>query len=111
MNTQPEALRLADALMLERPNVKAATRQDAAAELRRLHKTNQNSIAALTKANEQTEHFERLWYLRGDLIEELVEALDALIVYTEACEGMLNASPAGQVISARAALTKARGTE
>ncbi len=47
MNTQPEALRLADALMLERPNVKAATRQDAAAELRRLHEVNQELIKAL----------------------------------------------------------------
>ena len=49
MNTQPEALRLADALMLERPNVKAATRQDAAAELRRLHEVNQELIEALEK--------------------------------------------------------------
>ena len=43
--------------------------------------------------------------------QELVEALNALISYTEACEGMLNASPAGQVISARAALAKSRGKE
>ena len=45
--TQPVTLRLADALMLERPNVKAATRQDAAAELRRLHEVNQELIEAL----------------------------------------------------------------
>ena len=29
----------------------------------------------LTKANGQTEHFERKWYLRGDEIERLREAL------------------------------------
>ena len=33
-----------------------------------------------------------------------VEALTSLVSYTEACEGMLNASPAGQVIAARAVL-------
>ena len=44
-----EALRLADALILERPNVKAATRQDAAAELRRLHEVNQELVEALER--------------------------------------------------------------
>lgn len=34
----------------------------------------------------------------------LREALEALVSYTEACEGLLNASPAGQVIAARQAL-------
>ena len=47
MNTQPTALRLADAIMLERPNVKAATRQDAAAKLRHLHSLNQELVEAL----------------------------------------------------------------
>lgn len=40
---------------------------------------------------------------------ELLEALKMLVSYTEACEGMLNASPAGQVTNARAALAKAEG--
>jgi len=71
---QPEALELAD--LFDRGGTNNALHRAAADELRRLHKTNQNSIAALEKANEQTEHFERLWYLRGDLIEELVEALE-----------------------------------
>ena len=52
--TQPKALRLADALMLERPNVKAATRQDAAAELRRLHELNQELVFALRYIEAQT---------------------------------------------------------
>ena len=39
----------------------------------------------------------------------LREALTALVSYTEACEGMLNASPAGQVLATRAAL-KGEGT-
>jgi len=32
-------------------------------------------LEALTKANAQTEHFEREWYLRGDEIERLRDAL------------------------------------
>ena len=54
MNTQPTALRLADAIMLERPNVKAATRQDAAAKLRHLHSLNQELVEAL---EETVQHF------------------------------------------------------
>ena len=42
----------------------ALTECRTAAELDRLR-------AALAKANEQAEHFERLWYLRGDLLEEV----------------------------------------
>ena len=34
--------------------------------------------ACLKKANSQTEHFEREWYLRGDEIERLQAAADAL---------------------------------
>jgi hypothetical protein len=37
----------------------------------------------------------------------LLEALKALVTYTEACEGMLNASPAGQVTKARAVIAEA----
>ena len=33
--------------------------------------------AALLRANDQAEHFEREWYLRGDRIEELEAALSA----------------------------------
>jgi len=40
---------------------------------------------------------------------ELLQALQALLSYTEACEGLLNASPAGQVIAARNAIAKATG--
>lgn len=36
--------------------------------------------------------------------EKLEKALRSLLSYTEACEGLLNASPAGQVIAAREAL-------
>jgi len=32
--------------------------------------------AALKKANEQAEHFERAWYLRGDLLNALANAAD-----------------------------------
>jgi hypothetical protein len=38
---------------------------------------------------------------------DLLAALKALASYTEACEGMLNVTPAGQVTNARAAIAKA----
>jgi hypothetical protein len=40
---------------------------------------------------------------------ELLEALKQLLDYTAACEGMLNASEAGQCKKARAAIAKAEG--
>lgn len=39
-------------------------------------------------------------------VRELVEVLDLLVKYTESCEGLLNAKPAGQVTVANAAITK-----
>ena len=74
----------------------------------RLHSLNHELMEALKKANEQTEHFERLWYFRGDLIEELVEALEQItkveyqspVTMYQAMEDI-----------AKAALAKARGTE
>jgi hypothetical protein len=42
-----------------------------AAELRRLHAENEALRVSLKKANEQAEHFEREWYLRGDENEAL----------------------------------------
>lgn len=94
MNKLPEALRLAE----ESDNDEwiAGTKQwreEAAAELRRLH-------AALKTANDQAEKFERLWYLRGDLNEALVEAL-------EFCAGTSYITDAHDV--ANAALLKATG--
>ena len=38
---------------------------------------------ALTKANSQAEHFERLWYLRGDEIEKLQESLADTLYFLE----------------------------
>lgn len=43
---------------------------EAAAEIERL-------TAALKNANDHAEHFERLWYLRGDAIEAITGAYDA----------------------------------
>jgi len=52
-------------------------------------------------------------YVHADQIDrlrrELAEArglLGSLVAYTEACEGLLNASPAGQVAAARAFLAE-----
>lgn len=42
---------------------------------------------------------------------DLYEALEKLVAYTEACEGLLNATPAGQVKEAHMVLAKARGEE
>jgi hypothetical protein len=36
-----------------------------------LEQENERLIGCLKKANEQTEHFEREWYLRGDELEKL----------------------------------------
>jgi len=47
----------------------------------------------------------RLHALNG----ELLEALKMLVSYTMACEGLLNASPAGQINIARAAIARAEG--
>lgn len=38
---------------------------------------------------------------------EMLEALTALVTYTEACEGMLNVTPSGQVKAAREAIAHA----
>ena len=98
MNTQPEALELAE--LFDRGGTTNALHNAAAEELRRLHEVNHELVEALKKANEQTEHFERLWYLRGDLIEELVDTLK----YIEAQRHL------GHIhYTASAALAKARG--
>lgn len=41
--------------------------------------------------------------------DELLDALELLLSYTQACEAMLNAKPAGQIDVARAAIAKATG--
>ena len=78
---QPEALRLAD--MIERYNAgvhSQAIVEDyckVASELRRLHTEVNRLTEVLRRANGTAEHFERHWYLRGDQIEELLEALES----------------------------------
>ena len=76
------ALRLAELIERDYHDETLAPRR-AAAELRRLHAENERLIECLKKANDQAEHFEREWYLRGDLNDELVEALrcaDAMLL-------------------------------
>lgn len=76
MDKQPEALRLADEA--DHDEWIASThqwREEASIELRRLHQANQELRESVKKANAQAEHFEWLWYLRGDVNQELVEAL------------------------------------
>lgn len=59
MNTQPEALRLADELetMLAHGYSSVSATQDAAKELRRLHEVNQELLESLKLAS---------WYYKGD---------------------------------------------
>lgn len=92
MNTQPEALRLAEYWTARANDLQTwvdendyvefgyrpeglkreqADQQRTAAELRRLHAENELLRGSLKKANDQAEHFEREWYLRGDEIEDL----------------------------------------
>jgi len=79
MNTQPDAHRLADALEKDKWHVLAVTLQEAADLLRTQHAAIERLTAALKKANDQTEHFEREWYLRGDAIERKDALLRRLI--------------------------------
>ena len=97
---QPEALELAE--LFDRGGTNNALHRAAAAELRRLHEV----AEALKKANEQTEHFERLWYFRGDLIEELVEAL---VSFTKS--DYIKQQHPKRYAKALAALTKVRGEQ
>ena len=63
-----------------------------AAELRRLHQVNQELRESVKKANAQAEHFERLWYLQGDVNQELIEALSLMcdtFLDTEGSHGQL----------------------
>ena len=103
MNEQPKALRVANLLdEYCHGDFYQKVTEAAADELRRLHSLNQESVEALKKANEQTEHFERLWYLRGDLIEELVEALEEIA--SETYDEWTNGAKAQRI--AEAALSK-----
>lgn len=79
MNTQPEALRLADALDAEfvQGRISNSTGRESAVELRRLHEVNQNLLKALN---------------------EFVAAADGV-----------NAGPLTWLAKARAAIAKATG--
>jgi hypothetical protein len=48
MTTQPEALRLADALEVDKWHITGVTAQESANELRRLHEVNQELLEALS---------------------------------------------------------------
>jgi hypothetical protein len=56
------------------------------------------NLDAMLRAREQYDA------LRAE-VERLRVALGSLVSYTEACEGLLNASPSGQVQQARALLS------
>ena len=82
MSTEPEALRLADALERDIYRVVGEKpTQDAAAELRRLYAEVERLTTHLKKANDQAERFEREWYLRGDTIEDMIGVLKGFSDY------------------------------
>jgi hypothetical protein len=55
--------------------IRAAEANTNAAELERLRAEVARLTAALKRANDQAEHFEREWYLRGDEIEAALPAM------------------------------------
>ena len=70
-----------------------------AAELERLRAEIARLTAALKRANDQAEHFEREWYLRGDALEAVKEKLkidDEYGLYDTVCNALLvNAEVSG----------------
>lgn len=92
-------------------------------ELRRLHEENsklRREVAAISAnavddgraMSKLEEQFGEAVWNYGEVKRinaQLLEALKMLVSYTEACEGLLNATPAGQVIKARAAIAAAKG--
>ena len=84
MNTQPEALRLADWMQVRPPEqIELQDLEEAAAELRRLHTLNQELLKALNRS------------------------LDVLEYYSDMTEGPSTAS--GEALIVRAAIAKAQG--
>lgn len=55
--------------------IRVAEANTEAAELERLRAEVARLTAALKRANDQAEHFEREWYLRGDQIEAALPAM------------------------------------
>jgi hypothetical protein len=51
-------------------------------------------VAALKKANAQAEHFEREWYLRGDVLEDVVAAAQRVVKDFDT--GYISATPFGE---------------
>lgn len=110
IDKQPEALRLADCLsagIIDREGIDTLS---AAAELRRLHTEVDRLTECMRRANGLAEHFERHWFLRGDQIDELVEALkycrQKIAYMTEHGEWY---SPGRAIEKADAAIAKATG--
>ena len=75
MSEQPEALRLADALEVDKWHISGVTAQSAADELRRLHAVNAELLQALKDATDAIEHwgsyssdyFQKKWDLQSDI--------------------------------------------
>ena len=64
-----------------------------------LERENKRLVETLAKANEQAEHFEREWYLRGDEIHRLQELSDEMFaVMTAALMIVSHASGACEVL-------------
>ena len=105
MSEKNEALRLAKQYRrFMRHEVLDLWGADAAAELRRLSAENE----ALRRERDEAIRTMREAHEAGTRVtaqrDALLEALELLVSYTESCEGLLNASPAGQVLKARAAI-------
>ena len=76
MNTQPESLRLADALETYGPAPWANSAHQAAAELRRLHKANQKMLAVLEELQESAGYWSEYDVPLG-IVDRINEAIEA----------------------------------
>jgi Mg2+ and Co2+ transporter CorA len=108
MNTQPEALRLADVLNLLGMDMQ--TPRLAAAELRRLHEENERLLAA---NRDVIDYFDALmvdYKKLQEVNQELAEALEGLVAMAENFASELHKDHP-DVVTSKAALAKARGME
>lgn len=103
MNTQPTALRLADALNASNSNGKMC--DEAAAELRRLHQTEREGWRYADELEKERKRLERV---NQELMEALVECERYGKGYTNRKESYLPPFVRSKI---QTALAKARGTE
>lgn len=102
MSDKPEALRLADALEVDKWHISGVTAQSAADELRRLHAVNQELTENLEK---KSSAIQRIWKERDELRKVNQGLEDALRLIASAENSALDLAYCKGI--ARAAIAKA----